>query len=81
MIPLPEPKVVEPTSVESKLMTNVPAPLSDVSTPLVPPEIVLVAPSAVVEEPLSPANVMVELSSSAFEIDVPKVDDSVFPDT
>ena len=77
VIPLPDPNVVDPTSVVSRLISKVPLPLSEVSTPLVPPEIVLVAPKAVVELPLSPANVMVELSSSAFEIDVPNVEDKV----
>ena len=73
VIPLPEPKVVDPTSVVSRLITRVPAPLSEVSTPLVPPDSVRVAPKAVVELPESPANVIVELSSSALLILVPKV--------
>ncbi|QQR63998.1 hypothetical protein IPH70_00460 [Candidatus Roizmanbacteria bacterium] len=49
------------------------------SIPFVPPEIVLVAPNAVVEEPKSPAKVIVELSSSPFEIEVPSVVTSVLP--
>ena len=67
----PEPKVVVPTSVESKLIVRVPALLSLVSIPLVPPAIVLVVPREVDELPRSPANEMVELSSSALEIEVP----------
>ena len=77
MIPDPEPNVVEPISVVSRLISKVPLPLSDVSTPFVPPEMVLVAPKAVVDEPESPAKVMVELSSSVLEIDVPRVVDKV----
>ncbi|QQR64001.1 hypothetical protein IPH70_00475 [Candidatus Roizmanbacteria bacterium] len=60
-------------------MVKVPALLSEVSIPFVPPEIVLVAPNAVVEEPKSPAKVIVELSSSPFEIEVPRVVTSVLP--
>ena len=81
VIALPEPKVVVPTSVESKLMVKVPALLSLVSMPLVPPAIVLAVPNDVDEDPRSPANEMVELSSSAFEIEVPRVDDRVLPVT
>ena len=81
MIPEPLPNVVVPTSVESKLTTRVPLPLSDVSIPFVPPEMVLVAPSAVVELPESPAKVIVELSSSVLLIDVPRVADRVLPVT
>ena len=67
----PAPKVVVPTSVESKLMVKVPALLSLVSIPLVPPAMVRAVPNEVDEDPRSPANEMVELSSSAFEIEVP----------
>ncbi|QQR64017.1 hypothetical protein IPH70_00555 [Candidatus Roizmanbacteria bacterium] len=49
-------------------MVKVPALLSEVSIPFVPPEIVLVAPNAVVEEPKSPAKVIVELSSSRLRL-------------
>ena len=77
----PLPNVVVPTSVESKLTVRVPLPLSVVSIPFVPPAIVRVAPSAVVEDPLSPANVIVELSNSALAIEVPKVEDNVLPVT
>ena len=68
----PEPKVVVPTSVESKLIVSVPALLSLVSIPFVPPAIVLAVPKEVDELPRSPAYEIVELSSSAFEIEVPK---------
>ena len=78
---LPDPKVEVPISVVSRLTIKVPDPLSEVSIPFVPPEMVLVAPKAVVDEPLSPAKVMVELSSSVFEIDVPRVVTSVLPAT
>ena len=76
----PAPKVVVPTSVESKLIVKVPALLSEVSIPLVPPAIVLAVPKDVDEDPRSPANEMVELSSSAFEIDVPSDEVRELPD-
>ena len=76
----PAPKVVVPTSVESKLIVKVPALLSEVSMPLVPPAMVLAVPKDVDEDPRSPANVIVELSSSAFEIVVPKDEVKEFPD-
>ena len=80
MIADPEPKVVVPTSVESKLMVKVPALLSEVSMPLLPPAMVLAVPKEVDEDPRSPANVIVELSSSAFEIEVPSDEVSELPD-
>ena len=75
----PAPKVVVPTSVESKLIVKVPALLSEVSMPLVPPAMVRADPKEVDELPRSPANEIVELSSSAFEIEVPRVVVREFP--
>ena len=77
----PLPKVEEPISVVSRLMVKVPDPLSEVSIPLVPPATVRVAPKAVVEEPESPAKVMVELVSSLLSMEVPRVVTSVLPAT
>ena len=77
----PEPKVDVPISVVSRLMIKVPAPLSEVSMPFVPPDTVRVAPKAVVDEPESPAKVIVELVSSLLSMDVPRVVTSVLPAT
>ena len=77
----PEPKVVEPISVVSRLISRVPDPLSEVSMPLVPPATVRVAPKAVVDEPLSPAKVIEELVSSLLSMEVPRVVTSVLPAT
>ena len=77
----PLPKVEDPISVVSRLMVKVPAPLSEVSMPFVPPDTVRVAPKAVVDEPESPAKVIVELVSSLLSMDVPRVVTSVLPAT
>ena len=77
----PLPKVEEPISVVSRLIVKVPDPLSEVSIPLVPPATVRVAPKAVVEEPESPAKVIVELVNSLLSIEVPRVVTSVLPAT
>ena len=77
----PDPHVVDATSVESKLMVKVPALLSEVSIPLVPPAMVRVPPRVVVEEPRSPAKVIEELVSSELSMEVPKVVVSAFPTT
>ena len=77
----PEPKVVVPISVVSRLMSKVPLPLSEVSIPFVPPATVRVAPKAVVDEPESPAKVIVELVNSLLSIEVPRVVTRVLPAT